>query len=304
MAIRPFLSLAAGRCPRAAVFLSGSGSNAERLLEDLAAPAADAPYQIAVLVTDAPAASRAVEIGTRFAIPVVANDIRAFYRERGEARVTLATPRGRELRELWTAQLRLQIAPFQIDFGILAGFVPLTNITGDFPCLNVHPGDLTYLKNGQRHLVGLHTVPIERAILEGLDHLRSSVIVALPYTGRGDDMDNGPILGISEPVPIDLRESTLDALRALAARRPSPRPPGGYGDRLEEIACLNQDRLKRGGDWVVFPKAVRTFAQGGYGTDETGQLFLRRGEAWQPIATIVFGRDRQEVVRRDSAPGG
>jgi len=303
MPITPFLRLHGERRPRAALFLSGGGSNAERLIEDLAAAGQTASYEVALLVTDAPASSRAREIGANFGIPVVANDIRAFYREQGEARVTLATARGRELRDQWTGQLRGQIAPFRVDFGVLAGFVPLTNITGDFPCLNVHPGDLTYLRNGRRYLVGLHTVPIERAILAGLNHLRSSVIVALPYTGHGEDMDNGPLLGISEPVPIDLHGNTIEELRAVAGARPAQRPPGGYGDRLDEVAKLNQDRLKREGDWVVLPKAVRAFALGDYGTDESGQLCLRTGGTWQPIETIVFGRDREEPLFRDTPRG-
>ena len=301
MPITPFLRIHSDRRQRAALFLSGGGSNAERLLEELATAGQTASYEVALLVTDAPAGSRAREIGARFSIPVVANDIRAFYREQGEARVSLATVRGRELRDQWTGQLRSQIAPFGVDFGVLAGFVPLTNITGDFPCLNVHPGDLTYLRNGERYLVGLHTVPIERAILAGLNHLRSSVIIALPYTGRGEDMDNGPILGISEPVPIDLHGHGIEELRTVAAARPVQRPPGGYADALEEVAKPNQDRLKREGDWVVLPQAVRAFARGDYGRDERGELLFRVGPGWEQIETVVFGAESQPLLLKRAA---
>ncbi len=287
--IQPFLTVPHGRLPRAAIFLSGSGSNAERVLEFLAARGAAAPFTVAVLVTDAPQTSRAAEIGARHSVPVVANDIRAFYRSHGETRVTLATPRGRELREEWTAALRAQLVACPVDFGILAGFVPLTNLTGDFPCLNVHPGDLTYLKDGQRYLVGLHTLPIERALLEGLDALRSSVILALPYTGAGEDMDNGPILGISDPVAVDLGGATLAELRDCAARRPAQRPPGGFGDRLEAVAKLNLERLKQGGDWIVLPRAAAAFAGGAYGRDAAGALCWRDGQKWRHVRTVCFG---------------
>ena len=295
MDIRPILTCATGAKPRAAIFLSGGGSNAERLLAGLAADPAGTPWTAAALVTDAPETSRARELGARFNVPVVAEDIRAFYRAHGETRVSVATPRGRELRTVWTDRLRAALAPLKPDFGVLAGFVPLCNITGDFPCLNVHPGDLTYLKDGKRWLVGLHTVPIERAILEGLDDLRSSVIQALPFTGGGEDMDNGPLLGVSEEVAIDFDGATPDELRAAAAARPAQRPPGGYNDRLEAVAKRNQERLKEQGDWVVLPRTVAMFARGRYGVDPAGGLWLRINDAWQPIATIVFGADTAEV---------
>lgn len=290
MTVAPLLpAVPAGRNPRAVLLLSGSGSNAERLLA--AAAAGQAPYDIAALVTDNPEGSRAGRLGAAFHVPVVACDIRAFYRAGGETRVTLATPLGRQLREQWTDELRRQIAPFQPDFGVLAGFVPLTNLTGDFPCLNVHPGDLTWLKDGRRHLVGLHTIPIERAILEGLGELRSSVIQALPYTGRGDDMDNGPILGLSPAVAPDLLGHSLGELRDTAAARPVQRPPGGFKDVLEQVAAHNQERLKQGGDWVVLPPTVAAFARSLYGRDAAGGLCHRSAPdaAWQPVETVVYG---------------
>ena len=125
--------------------------------------------------------------------------------------------------------------------------MPLTNLTADFPCLNVHPGDLTVEDSGRRLLVGLHTIPIETAILRGFDHLRSSVIVAQTYTGAGGEMDSGPVLGVSPKVGIDLQGRSLDELRGIAARRPPQRPVGGFKDSLESIASHNQNLLKKGG---------------------------------------------------------
>ncbi|MFA4945588.1 MAG: hypothetical protein WC789_12915 [Lentisphaeria bacterium] len=295
MPVKPFLNLPAGTRPRAVILLSGGGSNAERLLEALATAGAAAAYEVAALVTDNPAGSRAGELAQRFNVPLVANDIREFYRRGGESRVTLATTLGRELRDRWTAELRRQLAPLRPDFGILAGFVPLTNLTGDFPCLNVHPGDLTVLKDGRRWLVGLHTVPIERAILDGHRELRSSAILALPYTGEGNDMDNGPLLGLSGPVPVDLQGHSLAELRAAAAARPPQRPAGGFRDLLATVAQHNQERLKAGGDWVVFPRTVEMFAKGRYGQDAAGGLLFRLGDSWLPIETVVFSPAETEV---------
>ena len=294
----PFLNITTDRKPNAALFLSGSGSNAERILEHVRDAGADTPFRVCALVTDAPDRSRAGELAATFGLPVVANDIRLFYRERGETRVALMTEAGRRIREEWTRALRAELAPFEPDFGVLAGFVPLTNLTADFPCLNVHPGDLTYLKDGERYLVGLHTVPVERAICEGLDHMRSSVIVAEPYTGSGGDMDSGPILGISEAVPLDLGGKSLDELTQCWSRRPAKRPPGGFHDTLDEVAGVNQTKLKEDGDWVVLPQVVFEFARGCYARDGEGKLLYRMGGRWHPVETVVFGRDTREVVFR------
>ncbi|MBR0457922.1 MAG: hypothetical protein IJJ26_01675 [Victivallales bacterium] len=269
--------------PRAGVFLSGSGSNAEKLLTDLASRS-PRPLEIPVLITDAPETSRARELGKQFGIPVIECDIRKFYQERGETRVSILTPRGQEIREEWTQTLLEAIAPHQLDFGVFAGFVPLTNLTASLTCLNVHPGDLTYEKDGRRLFVGLHTIPVERAILEGLDYLRSSVLIVEPYSGQGDSMDNGLLLGVSQKVPIDFGGYSREQLQAIADARPAKRPKGGWNDPLEEIATRNQDNLKRHGDWTLLPPVVREFAAGSYETDGYGGLYFRG----TPVKTVEF----------------
>ncbi len=294
--VRSFLQTKTGKLPRLAIFLSGSGSNAEQILQRVRANAPNVPFNVAVLVTDAPETSRARELGKLYALPVVENDIKSFYARHGETRVSIATANGQRLRQEWTDALRLQLAEYHIDFAVFAGFVPLTNITSDYPCLNVHPGDLTYRKEGKRYLVGLHTVPIERAILDKLDFLRSSVILALPYTGKGDDMDNGPILGMSQPVPINLGKTDLNTLKACVAARPLKRPKGGYGDALETVAKMNQEALKENGDWTVLPPVVFDFARGRFGADNDGTLHFKIKDKWHPIQTVVYGEDTQELI--------
>ena len=275
--------------------MSGSGSNAEKIL-DFKKQHPEGSWKPAVIVTDAPLKSRAREISAKYELPLVELDIREFYKERGEIRMSLMTERGREIREEWTNTLRGMLEPYAIDFGILAGFVPLTNITADFPCLNVHPGDLTVEKNGSRLLIGLHTIPIEIAILKGLTSLKSSVIIAQSYTGAGGEMDTGPILGISTPVSMDFQGFSLEELKAIAAQRPDSRPVGGYKDQLEDVAKHNQELLKVGGDWVVFAPVVEDFAAGKFSCDENGTLnYLQNGE-WLPVKTIEYGTDSQKII--------
>ncbi len=292
----PFFDIAGGGRPRAAIFLSGSGSNAERILERCRDAGDDCPFIPVALFTDRPETSRARAIGREFNLPVVENDIRKFYNERGLKRMSIRSVEGRAAREAWTHQVREQLKRYNVTFGILAGFVPLTNITGDFPCLNVHPGDLTYIKGGQRHLVGLHTIPVERAILEGLPSLRSSVIVAQPYEGGGDNMDSGPILGISEEVPIELEENGLEQLIECAEKRPAKRPKTGFGDALEAVAQRNLENLKVNGDWQVFPRVVFDFAKGLFALDANNNLLFRIGNSRHPIKTIIYRENDREVM--------
>ena len=144
--IRNFLKKDGASPFRAAVFLSGTGTNAARILERRMRKKSS-PWEPVAVVTDRPA-SAAADLARRFSLPLVEHDIAAFYRDRGMDRVSLAGADGMRIRGLWTDALRTMLEPYRIDFGIFAGFVPLTNIVSDFPCLNVHPGDLLVEENG------------------------------------------------------------------------------------------------------------------------------------------------------------
>lgn len=288
MGLTPFLPAEAG--PRkTAIFMSGSGANAEAILASLEQENAPS-YEVVALVTDRPTRSRTAEIAAHFGLPVVAEDIFAFYQQHGLKRVSIANETGREIRRRWTDALREKLAPLQIDFGIFAGFVPLCNIAGDYPCLNVHPGDLTVLdEQGERMLVGLHSLPIERAILAGHAALRSSVIVAQPFIAGGGNMDSGPLLGISGPVEIDLGGATNQELAEIATQRPGRRPVKGFDDRLEAVAEQNLERLKHNGDLVLFPRVVADFAAGRFALGANEQLyFAPADESWVAVETVAY----------------
>ena len=280
---------------RAAIFISGSGSNAEKIIE-YRTEKSSTTWEPAVIITDKPETSRALNIASKFNIPTIAMDIKKFYKERGEDKISIMTERGRQIREEWTSELRERLQPYNVDFGILAGFVLMTNITNDFPCLNVHPGDLTVEKNGERILVGLHTIPIEAAILEGLKTLRSSVIIAQPYTAGGGGMDSGPILGVSTPVDIDFNGHSLESLKSCFSSRPENRPLGGYKDLLEDIAKENQEKLKVNGDWVVFPQVIEEFAAGNFGSDTKETLYYKSDNKWTPVKTVEFGQKNKKII--------
>lgn len=275
--------------PRAAILLSGAGSNADALLR-YCAGTPDVPFRPVVLATDAPQGSAAPEIAARFGLPLVGCDLRAFYAENGESSIRLDTPRRRELRDLWSEELREKLRPFAPDFVLLAGFVPLTNLNRHLPCLNVHPGDLTVEdSDGRRIFAGLHYLPVERAILRSFASLRSSVILTRPFTGAPDDIDAGPVLGVSAPLPVDLGGESVASLREIAARRGAP----PHRDRLREIAAHNIEHLKIAGDHVVFPRAAADFAAGCFGVDEAGALHYRPqgSPEWTKVRTVEYSAD-------------
>ena len=235
--LKPLFEAPSNRKCRGALFLSGSGSNALKLLDRAAE--ADCPYEIAVLVTDNPEKSIARQLAQDYSIPLIEHDLRKFYRDNGEDTIALTSPRRCELRDLWSDEVYDMLTQYQVDFGILAGFIPLTNIVGRIPCLNVHPGDLTVVENGRRIFAGLHFRPVENAVLRGDESLRSSVILAQNYQGSGkDEMDSGPILGVSEAVRIELNGNTVAGLQKISDNRQS----APYRDELRKVAEKNVEK--------------------------------------------------------------
>ena len=268
---------------RAVIFMSGGGTNAEALLEFCRAEAR--ALKPVALATDAPETCRARELGRTFGLPVIESDLRRFYRERGEASIRLDSPRRRALRQEWSDALYELLRPLEPELGILAGFVPLTNLTDRIPCLNVHPGDLTLEDaSGRRMLAGLHILPVEKAMLAGHGALRSSVILAQPYTGDGTgEMDSGPVLGVSAPMPLELEGATIEELRRVHAERVPGRIPD---DRLRRLAKLNVERLKYAGDHVVLPRAAEDFAAGRFFVRGERIGFLPDG-ASEPVSALT-----------------
>ncbi len=275
------------------IMLSGTGSNAEALLEYSCRP--DCGFEVSALFTDRPDRCRALEIGKKFNKEVLQLDIFEYYKNHGEKGIGLINERRNQLRDQWTLEVEKVIdnAGYRPDFLLLAGFEPLSNITKDFVTLNVHPGDLTVERNGKRFLNGLALKPIELAILEEFPHLKSSVIIAQPYTGKDEDVDSGPLLGISKPMKIDFMGYTLDELRTADASRPAKRPKG-YTDILHEVAEHNQNLLKKCGDHVIFPQAADDFAKGLFDI-RNGRIFY----CGNAVKTVEYSPDSKIPVAED-----
>ena len=290
--LTPFLSDDVSHPRKAALFLSGQGSNAEAVLNDLAESPAD--YTVSVLVTDAPEKSRARELAARFELPLIEHDLKKFYAAHGQSSTSLATAEGRRLRELWTAELRVKLSEYEVDFGILAGFMTLCNIAADLPCLNVHPGDLTVSDgSGRRIFAGLHSGPVEAVLcMPDMDHFRSSVIVVRSFEGDGSkDMDTGFILGVSGKVPVDRGGRTAEDWSII---RQSRIPGERVTDDLRSLALKNIEVLKVRGDHVVLPAVLRHFAAGRYAC-KANELYWKNDDgSYQLIKTVCYSSSKEK----------
>lgn len=288
-----FFETPANLIPSCAIFMSGTGSNAIKIIEDsLNNP--DSEYSVSVLVTDRPKSS-AKKIAGKYNIPLVVFGLKQFYTENGLESTSIATEKGLEVRDKWTTELLNKLKEYRIDFGILAGFQPLCNIMKAFPCLNIHPGDLIVAENGRRLYTGLHEVPVEKAILNGENYLRSSVIIAEPLSKDGDNVDSGYILGVSDDVKIDFLGYAPEELEAGFYARPEVTPAEGYDDALEEVATFNLQKLKERGDWLVFPKVVNDFVNQRFLHDGNNQLYYNISKV-MPISTVLYGEDFKELI--------
>ncbi|MCD6263054.1 hypothetical protein J7L60_01405, partial [Candidatus Bathyarchaeota archaeon] len=122
--------------------------------------------------------------------------------------------------------------------------------------INVHPADLSVMEGGRRKYVGLHAV--RDAILAGERFLYSTTHIVR------ERVDEGEILMRSKPVEVWLPEGvTLEDLRLRENRT-----------LLERVVRENQRRLKERGDWVIFPKTLEMIAQGRYGIDDKGNVYV------------------------------
>ena len=235
----------AGRPLRVAAFMSGSGTNVIKLLE-----APNASYEVAFIFSDtATDKCRGQEIARRFGLPYFAYDVRRFHEQRGLKRSVRSALGLAARREYDQVAARL-VGAFEIDVIALGGYMSFLTLTG---AINVHPADLSLVDaDGKRRFVGDDAVM--DAILAGQTELRSSTL----FTDLG--VDSGPLLMVSDPIAVEL-PAPLEELKADPTR-------------LRQVADANQERLKQGGDWVVFPTTLELIAQGRLGLTDGGVATL------------------------------
>jgi folate-dependent phosphoribosylglycinamide formyltransferase PurN len=238
---------------RVAGFMSGSGTNIQKLLElerTLRRETGSSPFEVVFIFSDrSDGKSRGEALALEAGIPYFSYDIRRFHELRN-ARRTVRSEEGLQLRREYDTVARTLIQAFEVDVSALGGY--MSYITLD-RCINVHPADLSiHDKNGRRMFVGDDAVL--DAIKAGQIELRASTL----WADAG--VDTGPLLMVSEPLPVKLPGPVQ-----VLAQDP---------ERLRRIADEHQEQLKRVGDWRIFPQTILMIAQGRFAIDEHGAVYV------------------------------
>jgi folate-dependent phosphoribosylglycinamide formyltransferase PurN len=242
-----------GRPMRVAAFMSGSGTNIMRLLEyekRLQAREGKAPFETIFIFSDrSDGVSAGEAIALASGLPYFSHDIRVFHARRSISR-TVVNAEGLAARQAYDRVAETLVKAFQIDVIALGGYMSYTTLGR---CVNVHPADLSLLdETGSRKYVGDHAV--HDAIAAGERELRSSTL----WTDAG--VDTGPLLMVSDPVPVVLPEPLEDLMKDRS--------------RFDQVADHHQEQLKEAGDWKIFPRTIELIARGRFAFDPKGGVCL------------------------------
>ena len=175
---------------------SGSGNtlwSAYKLQQEMEKTFEGCPFEVVGVFSDTPG-SKSMRTAQELGIPAQTLDIREFYAQRNKPLKDM------DVRAEYDREVVKLLQKWSPDFVVLAGYVwAVTNvITDHFAVFGVHPGDLTVQENGVRLLAGANGV--KSAFRHHRDELRASSYIA------SSELDGGPILVTSPPVPVDYHQ--------------------------------------------------------------------------------------------------
>ena len=236
--LKPIFDSTKGKM-RVAGLVSGSGSSFRTVLEQQIEMLAKGvcPYEVVAIFTDNPK-SKTFDMEKEFRVPVLLNDIRAYYEKRGK-KIT-----DKQVREDYDRETIKLFEPLRPDFLAYAGYVWATTapLVNAFTGINGHPADLSIIRGGKRAYAGANGV--RDALVAGETELRSTLHLVTT------EIDHGPILMISESVMV---ERGLNFSLDEASR--------------EYLKLLNQKMRK------LFPRVIKDIAEGTFKRDESGALY-------------------------------
>ena len=253
MALTPIFRPSTGRHMKVACFMSGSGTNARKIIER--SQQHGSSYRVELIFTDVKdetldregkKACMALDIAREHGIAYECVDIMDFYRSRGHT-----SKKDLSLRPDFDKQVVAAIEKHHVDLIALAGYMSITTrpLLDHYEgrVINVHPADLSITVNGERKYIGIHTV--RDAILEGEHEIRATTHIVR------EKVDNGEILVVSKPVAVKLPPGvTIEKI-------------GEDKDLLKSVVEEHQDRLKREGDWAIYPLTVQMIGEGRFSLD-------------------------------------
>lgn len=242
-----------GRAMKVAAFMSGSGTNIIRLLEEekrLFEEKGQSPFEVIFIFSDrSDGKCQGERIAYENGLPYFSYDIRSFHHKKGIKR-TVLTDDGISARKIYDDVAVRLLKAFEIDVVALGGYMSYTTIDR---CVNVHPADLSITgTDGKRIYIGDHAVA--DAISSGEKTLSSSTL----WTDQG--VDTGPLLMVSNPLNVELPKPLDELLKER--------------DTFIRIVDEHQERLKKIGDWKIFPQTITMIAEGRFALDENHQVYV------------------------------
>lgn len=241
---------------RVVCFMSGSGTNVRKIIEhqiQLEKEKGKSPYEVVLIFTDNSEKSNARTISEEYGIPLEFNDIEKFYEGRSFKNM--------KIREKFDEKTLELIKSYKPDIIALAGYAWILTkpILSTYLVVNVHPADLSVKRmDGKRKYVGLHHIPSMKAIIAGEKYLHASTHLIV------EKLDMGPILVISKPLQVELTYGiTLKDLKKRENKQ-----------FLIRLSKEHQERLKRVGDWEIFPLTLQWIAEGRFAIDERMNVYL------------------------------
>lgn len=182
---------------RVAIFMSGTGSNATRILE------AQKGFEVVLIFTDRDC--NAEKIAQEFHVKYYKNDINAYYKKRNAKRSDLT------VRKDYDQETATILEKEKIDVVALCGYnsIITNTIFSRWITVNVHPADLSLLQDGKRILAGCMGA---NCITKARELGHTSVRATTHLVEEG--VDEGGILMLSENVAItESDEETLEELK-------------------------------------------------------------------------------------------
>lgn len=272
-----------------AIFMSGSGTNAKKIIEAYIDDrrSGSVVFEPVLIFSDNPD-SNAERIGRQdyasqgVVLDVVCDPIRKCIKDL----------KSMESREIYDFVHLVLCDEHDVDCVALAGYdwIVTSEICDKFLTVNVHPGDLRVRKpNGRPAYAGLGWEPSAKAVLAGENNVYTSVHVVTPV------LDGGPILDLSDPVPVPESVRSLEDRAVLLGMAESVKQISEFirasPDTCHEELCKLfpiygiakdlQEELKGKGDWVVFPRTLRRLAEDRYSIDDAGKAYLDCEPVWR-----------------------